>query len=58
MTTSKTQNLPSAFTFSVVLGLLLTLSFGVKAQGISLNTNGNPADTSAMLDVSSTAKGI
>ena len=58
MNTSKTQNQPSVFTCCALLGLLLSLPFGVLAQGISMNTNGNTADTSAMLDISSTAKGI
>lgn len=58
MNTSKTRHQPSVFTCCALLGLLLTLPFGVLAQGISMNTNGNTADTSAMLDISSTAKGI
>jgi len=41
--------------------LLFTFCFSLStafAQGTSMNTTGAAADTSAMLDISSTAKGI
>lgn len=40
---------------SVLITLLVTLAF---AQGVSINPTGNDPDTSAMLDVSSTSKGL
>lgn len=46
----------------VFLLLLLFLLVGknhvINAQGVGLNTNGNPPDSSAMLDISSTSKGL
>lgn len=41
--------------------LLLTAVLGpaaVRAQGVAINTSGAPADTSALLDLTSTAKGL
>lgn len=40
---------------SVLVTLLVTFTF---AQGVSINPTGNDPDTSAMLDVSSTSKGL
>jgi len=41
-----------------VLMVAVALTTGVFAQGTSINTSGTVADTSAMLDVSSTIKGV
>ena len=43
------------FLFTVIFFLSL---FSYAQQGVAINNNGNPANNSAMLDVSSTAKGI
>ena len=43
------------FTISALLLLLFTKSY---SQSVSVNTTGNAADTSAMLDVTSTNKGF
>ena len=45
------------FTLALAATLAIT-AIKVSAQGIAVNTTGNKADTSAMLDVSSTTKGI
>jgi hypothetical protein len=36
----------------------LIINFAFSQNGVSINTTGNPADNSAMLDVSSTSKGL
>ena len=41
---------------SAVSGVLL--SAAALGQGVGINASGNPADTSALLDVSSTTKGV
>ncbi len=42
-----------------LVALFLSLSlYGYSQQGVSVNTSGAPADTSAMLDVSSASKGL
>src|SRR5436190_9494762 len=41
----------------VFIGLSVPLTFTVHAQGVSINPSGNPADASALLDLSSTNKG-
>jgi hypothetical protein len=43
--------------FIFVIAMLLASS-NSEAQGVAINTNGNGADSSAMLDVSSTSKGM
>ena len=43
--------------FLIILNYILQLPLLTKGQGVAINTNGNAADTSAMLDVSSTIKG-
>ncbi|HMO60803.1 MAG TPA: tail fiber domain-containing protein [Ferruginibacter sp.] len=42
----------------VTLSLLLTLSFAAQAQNIAINETGIEPDTSAMLDISSTTRGL
>ena len=37
---------------------LLTIHVCVYAQRVAINTNGNPADSSAILDITSTSKGV
>jgi len=44
--------------FAIALIAVILLSITAFGQGVSINENGNPADGSAMLDVSSNAKGI
>jgi len=46
--------------FSIFLFFILHFSFciNLSAQGVAINTSGNPADISAMLDVSSITKGV
>jgi hypothetical protein len=41
----------------VVMGTII-YSFGLQAQSLSINTDGSVADTSALLDIKSTAKGL
>ncbi len=43
---------------SFVFLFVLFSFYGYAQQGVSINTSGNPADSSAMLDVSSTSKGL
>jgi hypothetical protein len=43
------------FVFTITL---LLISINVMPQGVAINDNGNPPDASAMLDVTSTSKGI
>jgi hypothetical protein len=37
---------------------VIAINFAFSQNGVSINTTGNPADNSAMLDVSSTSKGL
>jgi len=45
-------------TITTVLFLLLSVYFGYSQQGVSINLLGTPPDNSAMLDISSSAKGL
>ena len=45
------------FTLAIAAAISIC-SFKATAQGVAVNTPGNKADTSAMLDVSSTSKGV
>lgn len=42
----------------ILLPLFVLFFLTASAQGVSINTNGNPPDSSAILDVSSTTKGF
>ena len=54
----KTQTtMKKIFTLAITATISI-FSFKATAQGVALNTTGNKADTSAMLDVSSTTKGL
>jgi hypothetical protein len=45
-------------TFFVLIAFLIGISINVMPQGVAINNNGDPPDASAMLDVTSTTKGI
>ncbi|NTW33924.1 MAG: hypothetical protein HGB12_15130, partial [Bacteroidetes bacterium] len=45
-------------TFLIIFNGFMQLPLLTNGQGASINSNGNPADTSAMLDVSSTTQGV
>ncbi len=45
------------FTLAIA-AIFSILSFKASAQGFAVNTNGNKADTSAMLDISASNKGV
>lgn len=44
--------------FTIVMLYLIFTSSSVFSQGVAINTTGNPADASAMLDVQSADKGF
>jgi len=45
-------------TFFVLIAFLIGISNNVNSQGVAINTDGNAPDGSAMLDVTSTTKGM
>ena len=45
-------------TFFILISILIGISTNVNSQGVAINTDGSSADASAMLDVSSTDKGM
>ncbi len=46
------------FTLFILTAFLIGISTNVNSQGVAINNNGNPPDASAMLDVTSTSKGM
>lgn len=46
------------FFYSLILIGIITSALNLKAQGVAINTDGSTADASAMLDISSTDKGM
>jgi hypothetical protein len=45
-------------TFFILIAFLIGISANVNSQGVAINNTGNPPDASAMLDVTSTSKGM
>src|SRR5688572_17021568 len=54
----KKENMNSLSKFAVITLLTATASFGLFAQNVGINSTGTTPDASAMLDVSSTSKGL